>query len=80
MTLNEFKAWLEGFSDAMGDAPTPEQWKKIKEKLARVDAFTLPNTTGPLYRRPDIGYPNIGQPWITCGQHSVDEGTRVAAT
>lgn len=36
MTLNEFKAWLDGFADAMGDAPTPEQWAKIKAKLAQV--------------------------------------------
>lgn len=79
MTLNEFKAWLEGFSDAMGDAPTPEQWKKIKEKLARVDAFHLPVAPSPLYPSPNNGYPQIGQPWITCGQHSVDEGTRVLA-
>lgn len=36
MKLNEFKAWLEGFTDAMGDAPTPEQWKKIRAKLNTV--------------------------------------------
>jgi hypothetical protein len=35
--LSEFKAWLEGFTDAMGDAPTPEQWGKIKAKLALVE-------------------------------------------
>lgn len=38
MTLQEFKAWLDGFTDAMGDAPTPEQWAKIKAKLGEVTA------------------------------------------
>ena len=35
MTLNEFRAWFDGFSEAIGDAPTPEQWAKIKAKLAQ---------------------------------------------
>jgi hypothetical protein len=36
MTISEFKAWLDGFTDAMGDAPTPEQWTKIKAKMAQL--------------------------------------------
>lgn len=36
MTLSEFRAWLDGFSAAMGDAPTAEQWAAIKAKLADV--------------------------------------------
>lgn len=39
MTLNEFRAWLDGFSAAMGDAPTPQQWATVLEKLATVEAF-----------------------------------------
>ena len=35
MTLNEFRAWFDGFSEAIGDAPTPEQWARIKAKLAQ---------------------------------------------
>ena len=38
MTLNEFKAWLEGFEEAMGgNPPTAEQWASIKAKLAKVE-------------------------------------------
>lgn len=38
MTLPEFKAWLEGFEEAMGGKPpTAEQWVAIKEKLKRVE-------------------------------------------
>ncbi len=36
MTLAEFKAWLDGFKEAVGDAPTPEQWQRIVGKLATV--------------------------------------------
>ena len=46
MTLNEFKAWLDGFSEAMGEVPTPEQWAKIKQKLGEVEAFPLLSTRG----------------------------------
>jgi hypothetical protein len=36
MTLAEFKAWLDGFKEAVGEAPTPDQWQRITEKLATV--------------------------------------------
>jgi hypothetical protein len=36
MTLAEFKAWLEGYSEAIGEAPNAEQWKRIQAKLATV--------------------------------------------
>lgn len=36
MELSEFKAWLEGFEEAIDGTPTPEQWGKIKSKLDEV--------------------------------------------
>lgn len=36
MTLNEFKAWLEGFEEAIDGAPDEKQWRKIKVKLSSV--------------------------------------------
>jgi hypothetical protein len=37
MTLNEFKAWLEGFSEAFTDGvPNADQWAKVQAKLADV--------------------------------------------
>lgn len=36
MNIREFKAWLEGFEEAIEGAPTESQWKKLKEKLAQV--------------------------------------------
>jgi len=37
MTIAEFKAWLEGFGEAMSGPPTAEQWATIKTKLGRVN-------------------------------------------
>jgi len=54
MTLNEFKAWLEGFDTAIQDSPTPEQWMKIKEKLKTVEVI---NSYYPKYRSPSIDVP-----------------------
>lgn len=37
MTVGEFRAWLDGFEAAMGGKPpNADQWKAIKDKLAKV--------------------------------------------
>lgn len=36
MNIHEFKAWFEGYAEAVGDKPTPEQWRAIKDKLAAI--------------------------------------------
>ncbi len=41
MTIKEFKAWLEGFEEAMGGAPTPEQWAKIRAKIETLSDGTF---------------------------------------
>ena len=41
MTLNEYKAWLDGFDAAIKDNPTPDQWSLIKEKLKTVETLNL---------------------------------------
>lgn len=66
MTLSEFKAWLEGFEEAMGgNPPSADQWRTIKEKLKRV---TESGRAGPLepytIRRNDRTIP-----WWTTGPH-----------
>lgn len=38
-TPTEFVLWLNGASDVMGEAPTPEQWAAIKEKLGESMGF-----------------------------------------
>lgn len=48
LNLPEFKAWLEGFSEAIAGAPTPDQWAKIKAKLATTQALTYPPVPYPI--------------------------------
>lgn len=45
MTLNEFRAWLEGFEASFtGGVPNAEQWKAIKAKIEKTATTTaVPN-------------------------------------
>ena len=41
MTLQEFKAWFEGFSENLDGPPDEKKWDRIKAKIAEIDgAFT----------------------------------------
>lgn len=43
MTVNEFKAWLEGFEESFYIGyPSADQWEKIKEKIDSIDASVSP--------------------------------------
>lgn len=55
MTLDEYKAWLDGFSSSINGVPTIEQWNKIKDKLNQV---FISNTENYPY------IPYSPQPWI----------------
>lgn len=44
MTLEQFKIWFEGFCEATGDSPTPEQFAKIRARVASLD--TPPKQAG----------------------------------
>lgn len=73
MNFAEFKHWLDGFSEAMGDAPTPEQWAKIKAKLAQVNAYTVGDFGKVMPREPSYQEPlRTGSPYtpmlplVTC--------------
>lgn len=37
MTPSEFKAWFEGFTEALDGTPSDEQWKRIKTRVAEID-------------------------------------------
>lgn len=37
MTPQEFKAWFDGFTEAMSGCPTKAQWGRIKERVAEID-------------------------------------------
>lgn len=41
MTPNEFKAWFDGFTEAMGGLPNETQWAKIKARVAEIDGKAI---------------------------------------
>ena len=59
MTLNEFKAWFEGFTEMMEGAPTEKQWRRIKARVVDIsnDVVKLP-----VYRN---GIPSVQNPRTT---------------
>lgn len=73
MQLNEFKAWLDGFSEAIGDAPTPEQWAKVKAKFAEVTS-PLSGLQFPQGARAGFGVPDPSPGNVYLGQHAVVNG------
>jgi hypothetical protein len=59
MTLNEFKAWLDGFSEAFASgSPNKAQWKKINGRLLSVTE----HDTGWHYHYSYPGWPTITNP------------------
>ena len=43
MTMKEFMAWLDGYSENFNSAPNGEQWKKVLEKLKCVQGLSYYN-------------------------------------
>lgn len=41
MTLAEFKAWFEGFSETMEAAPNEKQWERIKARVAEISSAPI---------------------------------------
>ncbi|WP_176074335.1 hypothetical protein [Brucella intermedia] len=73
MSFNEFKAWLEGYSEAFTDeAPTAEQWAKIVEKLSTVQLVKTVEPalrTFPTTKFPDVN-PNPHWPYVSYAGNS----------
>lgn len=46
MTLQEFKAWFEGFTEDMDAAPNKKQWERIKKRVKEIDGAV---TTYPVF-------------------------------
>jgi hypothetical protein len=44
MTLAEFKAWFEGFTEAMDGAPDEKQWARIKARVKEIDGVAVTKT------------------------------------
>lgn len=68
MNINEFKAWFEGFTEAVGETPTPGQWNKIKTKIEGLKSDSAAGLGLPAVRREyrDNNYLVPVKPTITC--------------
>lgn len=44
MTPSEFKAWFDGFTEAMGGTPTKAQWARIQARVAEIDGKPVTHT------------------------------------
>lgn len=42
MTLSEFKAWFDGFTEAMDRPPDERQWERVKAKVAEIGVDRAP--------------------------------------
>lgn len=49
MTNREFKAWFEGFTEAMSGTPTKAQWARIKARVAEIDGEPIRLLSLPYY-------------------------------
>lgn len=58
MTPEQFCYWLQGFGELTNDAPSPEQWKAIKEHLQTVFHKVTP-PFNPIPYRQDSFYPML---------------------
>lgn len=70
MTLSEFKAWFEGYTEGLEAAPTKAQFDRIKEKVKLIDGAPVVQTIWlDYYRRyypTYVPYPTPvwGQPYL----------------
>jgi len=76
MTLSEFKAWFEGFTDNMDGQPTAKQWKKIQKRVSEIDGDPITERIfidryWPTWPR----YPYYGPVW-----YGASGGTQVSTT
>lgn len=65
MTLQEFKAWFDGFTENMGEAPpTKLQWVRIQARVKEIDgtAITYPVFIDRYWPHPS---PTVWPQWVT---------------
>lgn len=44
MTLTEFKAWFEGYTENITKQPTQKQWARIQERVGEIDGEATTRT------------------------------------
>ena len=72
MTLAEFKAWFQGFTENMdGDRPTAKQWKRIKARVKDIDGTPITPVIFERYvRRYEPYWTSQTTEWLSAGRMS----------
>lgn len=73
MTPKEFKAWFDGFTEAVAGNPTDAQWARIKQRVAEIDGSPVTERvfvdrylpTVPYWARPSGPYWSVAH-YATC--------------
>lgn len=78
MTLNEFKAWFEGYTEGLEGAPTAAQFARIKEKVKAIDGTPVTQTIFLDSYRRFYPYYDYLRPYWTSGGTAVGIGTAVS--
>ena len=73
MTVNEFKAWFEGFTESMERVPTKAQWNRIKEKIDSVD--DMPTSHAVFIERHLQPYRTYWSTWSSGDNFTTQSGT-----
>lgn len=72
MTPSEFKAWFDGFTEALEDRPSKDQWTRIKARVAEIDGRAVTEHIYvhrylPHYYQTYYGTPYYGGAITLCG-------------
>ena len=57
MTINEFRAWLDGFAEGFDGAPSAEQWARVLVKADELAPYSCESITRPLTIDPEAWRP-----------------------
>lgn len=86
MTLSEFKAWFEGFTEDMDGPPSEKQWKRVKKRVGEISGFALtermfvdrfvPSHPWRRYHEPLISYGGGNLSATSCSSNSSGGGVR----
>ncbi len=78
MTLQEFKAWFEGFTEGMERAPNLKQWTRITKRVKEIDGTPVTERVF-IDRYWPKGYPYYPFYWNTlCGSGAPVPGSITA--
>ncbi len=66
MQVSEFKAWFDGYTEAMNGTPTKAQWARIKERVAEIDGKAITERVFIDRYWPHYIYQSSTVPFTTC--------------